>query len=83
MKTDDIQQKINNFGHDIADNDFVILVSPKDGDRLYSCLNGDGADLVLMFFEVLRKMTKDLNMPFDVLCHIMADTAKDGDQNEG
>lgn len=44
MKTDDIQQKIEQFT-DGLDADIVVIVHPKDSDQLYRWLNGDRAIL--------------------------------------
>lgn len=52
MKTDDIQQKIEQFANGL-DADIVVIVHPKDSDQLYRWFNGDRAILNDMMFRVL------------------------------
>ena len=70
MKTDDIQQKIEQFTNGL-DANIVVLVHPKDSDQLYTALNGNATILDLMIFEAWRKVSKDSNMALDDLLSLI------------
>lgn len=78
MKTNDIEQKIEQFTNGL-DADCIVIVNPKDSDRVYACVNGNVTILVPMIFDMLKKISNRSNMPFATLCRLMADTAEDGE----
>lgn len=78
MKTDNIEQKIKQFT-DGLDADCIVMVNPKDGDRVYACINGNATILVPMIFDMLKKISNRSNMPLATLCRIMADVVEDGE----
>lgn len=82
MKTDDIQQKIEQFTNGL-DADIVVLAHPKDSNQLYIALNGNATIIDHMLFEAWRKVSKGSNMALDDLFRLMTDMVEDGDKNEG
>lgn len=78
MKKDDIKQKVEQFANGL-DADCIVIVNPKDGDRVYACINGNATILVPMIFDALKKISNLSNMPLATLLRIMADVVEDGE----